>query len=178
MKYVKFLIFLMGITFLFSCSNVDEDITDSSNIKYADVFDMGQSNVRSILGVSLESRWEFIGNLFSVEPEAIRNNVLSKDVFIENYKTKLVVFVGDSSIYQITLFAEQENNSARLDTFLKAMMSEIEPYMSVGPHIDIIEDNDGSVLEEITTFDLEHKRFFISSSDKQLSFNLASNTQY
>ncbi len=178
MKYIKFLIIFMSICFLLSCRQSTENIAESDDIKYSDVFDMSEDNIRSILGVSLESRWEFIGNLFLVEPEVIRNNILSKDIFIENYKAKLIVFISDSSIYQITLFIEQQNNSAKLDVFLQEIMKEIDKYINIGPYIDIIEDNDGSVLEEITTFDLEHKRFFISSSDKQLSFNLASNNQY
>ena len=172
----KFIIGILSVIVCVSCQN--SNVTDDEGLKYSDIIEMGKEDIKTILGISLDSRWDLISDVFSIEQINIRNNIFRKDLLIEGYNTELVVFIDDNNIYQITLFINQIVNNNSIDIFMEQMMNEIDKYISIEPSINIIENDDGSILEQTMIFTFAHKIFFISINKECISFNLSNNNNY
>ncbi len=170
------IVFIVSVSFvllLASCSR--KTVIERDVIKYSDVIAMNRTEVRSIAGVSLDSRWNELSNILNIDIDDMRNNVIKKSLVIENYNTRLVIFTDNNNIYQVSLLVEQTANEADIAIFFEEIDKEIKKRTNVVPLVEIIEEDDGSILEKNIIYTFEHKTFFINIGDDYLSINIAGN---
>ncbi len=164
------LFFILALT---SCEK--KMIMQENNIKYSDVISMNKEEVSSIVGVSLDSKWQNLSIILDIDIENIGNNILNKSLRIGNYNTKLVIFTDYNNIYQVSLLVEQSANEDDIAIFLEEINKEIKRRIHIEPTTNIIENDDGSILEKNITYTFPRKTFFINIGGDYLSVNIAGN---
>lgn len=168
-----FILSLFLVLLLPSCNR--KTVIEREVIKYSDVIAMNKSEVRSIAGVSLDSKWGELSTILNINIAEMRNNVIKKSLVIENYNTRLVIFTDNNNIYQVSLMVEQTANEADIMIFFDEISKEIKKRTNVVPIENIIEEDDGSILEKNIIYNFERKTFFINIGRNYLSINIAGN---
>ncbi len=168
------IICLFFILLVASCDK--QTVIEKNDIKFTDVIAMNRAEVSSIAGVGLDSRWESLSSILNIDIEDIRDNVLNKSLTIEGFNARLVIFTGSSNIYQVSLLVEQSANEEDIALFFEAIDKEIKKRISVIPSINIIENDDGSILEKNIIYSFAHKTFFVNIGSDYISVNIAGNS--
>ncbi len=174
-RNIVFIISIFCILFTISCEK--KTVIEKDNIKYSDIISMNRAEVSSIAGISLDSRWEDISAILNIDIAEMRNNVFNKSLTIENFNARLVIFTDNNNIYQVSLLIEQSANEDDISIFFEGIDKEIKRRIHIEPETNIIENDDGSILEKNITYTFPRKTFFINIGGDYISINIADSSK-
>lgn len=181
MKIVKLLIFiclLIAIVFVanfFNNSKTDYENSSKTSFTENNLIGYGNEGIKTLASLSFKSSWENLSKMFEINQNDLRDKILKKKIDIKESAGNLVVFVGDNSIEQITVYLESDIDSNEIDDFFKKIITEIENHNIVFDK-EIIEDSNGESLADIATYRTESYKIIVtkikSDNKKSISIDL------
>lgn len=165
MKLIRFILFSCLFILCIVLANIIHKNIVSANRNTADSFvysnfvSIANGDIKSLASISFSTSFEALSKLFENEKDAVRNRILRRDIRIRESDCKLIVFVGDNSIEQITV--NTENN---VETSLNNILNNLSSN-NINLNGEIIDDTDGGILAEIYSYENDNYRFVITKSN-------------
>lgn len=167
MKLIRFILFsCLFILCIVAANIIHKNIVSANkntanNFVYSNFLSIANGDIKSLASISFSTSFDNLSKLFETDKDLIRNCILKRDIIIRESDCKLIVFVGDNSIEQITV--NTENN---VEIFFNNILNNLSSN-NINLNREIIDDLNGDILAEIYSYENDNYRFVITKSGSE-----------
>ena len=131
----------------------------NNNFTYYNITGYNNNDIKSLVSLSFKTSFDTLANLFDVDKEKIKNNILKKNINIRKENAELIIFTGNNKIEQITINTSNNN----IDVFLNDLLEDLNSN-NIQFEKEILDDENGDELAEIYTHKKDNYKFIITKT--------------